>query len=193
MGRLGREICTVPSISAQNRSARKKLNEPKFKSNYFTNSLELTVLICIMWKKVLTSTTPIPEEIQTSFDIGPDKMSHISFNTRDLKFIDHQNDQNDIGGHHVFWILEFWVVSRDSTHSKMTIFYKNVDFQLKYLQTQNDHEEMKTLSKKWHIFQSKSWSTSKKSSFFEKIYISLSVESRDLSHNSRNFSTWCQP
>ena len=76
-----------------------------------------------MWKKVLTSTTPIPEEIQTSFDIGPDKMSHISFNTRDLKFIDHQNDQNDIGGHHVLWILEFWVESRDSTHSKMTNFY----------------------------------------------------------------------
>ena len=52
-------------------------------------------------KKVLTSTTPIPEEIQTSFDIGPDKMSHISFNSRDLKFIDHQNDPNDIGDHHV--------------------------------------------------------------------------------------------
>ena len=152
MGRLGREICTVHSISSQSRSASKELNVPKLKSSYLINSLELTVLIYIMWKKVLTSTTPIPEEIQTSFDIGPDKMSHISFNTRDLKFIDHQNDQNDIGGHHVLWILEFWVVSRDSTHSKMTNFYKNVDFQLKYLETQNDHEEMKTLSKKWHIF-----------------------------------------
>ena len=82
-----------------------------------------------MWKKVLTSTTPIPEEIQTSFDIGPDKMSHISFNTRDLKFIDHQNDQNDIGGHHVLWILEFCDESRDSTCSNLTnVNYKMLTF-----------------------------------------------------------------
>ena len=46
------------------------------------------------------ASTPIPEEIRTSFDLGTDKMSHISFSSRDLKFIDHQhttsNDQNEL-------------------------------------------------------------------------------------------------
>ena len=92
-----------------------------------------------MWKKVLTSTTPIPEEIQTSFDIGPDKMSHISFNTRDLKFIDHQNDQNDIGGHHVLWLLEFcgflykiWLLSQTLRILKWSWRNENFEQKVKY-------------------------------------------------------------
>ena len=129
MGCLGRGIYTVHSISAQSRPARKELNVPKLNSSYLINSLELTVLIYIMWKKVLTSTTPIPEEIQTSFDIGPDKMSHISFDTRDLKFIDHQNDQNDIGGHHVLWKFLSFVMSHVTQLTlNWQIFIQNVDF-----------------------------------------------------------------
>ena len=37
------------------------------------------------------SVTPLPEEIQTSFDPGSNKMPKpVAFNTKDLKFIDNQ-------------------------------------------------------------------------------------------------------